>query len=211
MLKVEGLSSGYRKKKVVFEASFSVGKEELVYIWGPPSSGKSTLLKTIVGKVKPTSGKKTFEGRDLTKVRPEEIPKLGIAFIPQKGGHFDGLAVQEHFQLVLKEPMPPQNLLNLMKELGFQFEKMRSLKARKLELLDKRILGMFTALAISPKLLIYDEPFEGLEDPKPMARALRLVKDRLRLTMLIVSRTNPEESSLNPDKVYFMRNGFLTS
>lgn len=210
-MEVEGLSSGYGKKRVIFEASFSVRNEELVYIWGPPSSGKSTLLKAIIGKVKSTSGKRTFEGKDLSQVKLEELPRLGIAFIPQKGGHFDGLAVQEHFQLVLKEPMPPQNLLNLMKELGFQFEKMKALKAKKLGLLDKRILGMFTVLTLSPKLLIYDEPFEGLEDPKPMAGALRLIKDRLRLTMLVVSRTGPEESTLNPDKVYFMRNGFLTS
>ncbi len=210
LLEVRELTAGYRWKRVVFSACLEVGEEELAYIYGPSSSGKSTLLKGIVGRARIFSGTRVFDGRDLSKVKIGEMSKIGLIYIPQKGGFFGSLTVKEHFKLVSETPSLPRNVLSLMDKLGFPFKELENVKAEKLRLEDKRILSLIIALALNPKLLMIDEPFEGLNDFTTIREAIKLIKNDLHTSQIVASRFPPQKVGLTPDKLFFMKSGFLT-
>lgn len=209
MLVVEGLTVGYRQKRVVHGAYLTVNKGELVYIFGPPNSGKSTLLKGIAGRAKVFSGERRFEGSSLRGLGPERMAGLGLILISQKGGYFEGLKVSEHFKLAVGSEHPPEEVMRLMKELSVTFEP--EIKVKKLGLLEKRLLALFVVLSLKPRLIMYDEPFDGLDDAKDMARAILTAHKTFDQTFLIASRLDPKGLGMRPDKLYFMKAGFLTA
>jgi branched-chain amino acid transport system ATP-binding protein len=88
MLKVEHITTGYGKKQVLTDVSFSVDKGDVVLLCGGNGSGKSTVLKTIYGLLKPWAGvqegKIVFEGKKITALPVSEMIRHGIAYMPQK-------------------------------------------------------------------------------------------------------------------------------
>lgn len=209
MLVVEGLTVGYRQKRVVHDAHLTVGEGEFVYIFGPPNSGKSTLLKGIAGRARVFSGSKRFWGSSLAGLGPERMAGFGLILIPQKGGYFEGLKVSEHFKLAVGSEHPPEEVGRLMNELSITFDP--ETKVKKLGLLERRLLALLMVLSLKPKLIMYDEPFDGLDDARDMARAILKVHRKFGQAFLVASRLNPGGLGIRPDKLYFMKAGFLTA
>ena len=97
MLTVEHITTGYGKKQVLTDVSFEVGEHEVVLLTGGNGSGKSTVLKTIYGLLKPWTpeGCIFFEGCDITALPTEDMIRLGIVYVPQKRNVFEDFTVEK--------------------------------------------------------------------------------------------------------------------
>ncbi len=167
MLRLEAtdIYAGYGKIEVLHGASIRAAAGEIICIIGPNGSGKSTLLKTVFGLIKPTRGTVRFDGRDISRLDPEQKVPLGIAFIPQGRNVFPSLTVRENLEmggtvlgsekavrLAIEEAVETYPLLK---------RKIRD-RAGNLSGGEKQILSLARADMIKPGLILMDEPSIGL-------------------------------------------------
>lgn len=167
MLRLEAtdIYAGYGKIEVLHGASIRAAAGEIICIIGPNGSGKSTLLKTVFGLIKPTKGTVSFDGRDVTRLDPEQKVPLGIAFIPQGRNVFPSLTVRENLEM-------GGTALNSEKAVRLAIEeaveaypllkgKIRE-RAGNLSGGEKQILSLARADMVKPGLILMDEPSIGL-------------------------------------------------
>ena len=102
LLRVEGLCAGYGASQVLEDLSFSMGREAVAIV-GRNGMGKTTLCKTLMGMLKPSSGEVEFEGRRIEGQLPEKISRQGIAYVPQGRRLFASLTVDEHLAMLAKD------------------------------------------------------------------------------------------------------------
>ena len=179
MLEVKNISSGYGKKQVLFDVSLQVNKGEVVLLTGGNGSGKSTLLKCIYNTLPLWSGEISFEGGKTDNKKPSDLIHKGIAYIPQKDFYFENLTVEENLQI--SGNMLPKKVL---KERIFEVYELTGLtKFRKRKPFDLsggewKILAFGMGLIHKPRLLLFDEPFAGV-DAKNTATLLRLFNETI--------------------------------
>lgn len=164
MLTVENLSVRYGMIQAVHDVSFQVNQGEIVSLIGANGAGKTTILRTISGLIRPSEGNITFEGRTIEKEAPQKIVALGLSQVPEGRHVFPGLTVQENLEMGAF----------LRKDSGVKedyeqvFAKFPVLKERKnqdaatLSGGEQQMLAMGRALMSKPKLLLLDEPSMGL-------------------------------------------------
>lgn len=99
LLRVENIFSGYGKKDILMGVSVVVGPSEIVTIIGPNGAGKSTLLKTIAGLLKPRQGEIYFQEEAIHGLRPAEITRKGLCYVPQEQNVFPNLSVGENLEM----------------------------------------------------------------------------------------------------------------
>ncbi|MFT8395115.1 ATP-binding cassette domain-containing protein [Propionibacterium sp.] len=163
MLSIEGLVSGYGRTKVLHEISLEVPDEGLVAILGHNGAGKSTLMKTIIGLIRTLHGTIMWDGEDISKVSPHERVRRGIAYVPQGQQSFGQLTALENMELVAGSSHAPKSLIDDMMD---RFPDLREYGSRKAELMSggqRQQLAIARALITQPKLLILDEPGEGIQ------------------------------------------------
>jgi branched-chain amino acid transport system ATP-binding protein len=172
LLRIAGLAAGYGRATVVRDLSLSVGAGEVVALLGPNGAGKTTTLRAVSGLVRPSAGRITVAGDDLTAVPPPARARLGIAHVPEGRGLFPGLTVAEHFRLGHRGE-------RLAAEVGYgHFPALRALRNRRAGLLsggEQQMLALGRALAREPRLLLIDELSLGLA-PAIVRRMLPLVR-----------------------------------
>jgi len=164
-LEATDIYAGYGKIEVLHGASVRAAAGEIVCIIGPNGSGKSTLLKTVFGLIKPTRGTVRFDGKDITRLDPEQKVPLGIAFIPQGRNVFPSLTVRENLEmggavldsekavrLAIEEALEAYPLLR---------RKIRD-RAGNLSGGERQILSLARADMVKPGLILMDEPSIGL-------------------------------------------------
>ena len=164
-LEATDIYAGYGKIEVLHGASVRAAAGEIVCIIGPNGSGKSTLLKTVFGLIKPTRGTVRFDGKDITRLDPEQKAPLGIAFIPQGRTVFPSLTVRENLEmggavldsekavrLAIEEALEAYPLLR---------RKIRD-RAGNLSGGERQILSLARADMVKPGLILMDEPSIGL-------------------------------------------------
>jgi ABC-type branched-subunit amino acid transport system ATPase component len=164
-LEATDIYAGYGKIEVLHGASVRAAAGEIVCIIGPNGSGKSTLLKTVFGLIKPTRGTVRFDGKDITRLDPEQKAPLGIAFIPQGRNVFPSLTVRENLEmggavldsekavrLAIEEALEAYPLLR---------RKIRD-RAGNLSGGERQILSLARADMVKPGLILMDEPSIGL-------------------------------------------------
>ena len=164
MLTVENLSVRYGMIQAVRDVSFQVNQGEIVSLIGANGAGKTTILRTISGLIRPSEGNITFEGRTIEKEAPQKIVASGLSQVPEGRHVFPGLTVQENLEMGAF----------LRKDSGVKedyeqvFSKFPVLKERKnqdaatLSGGEQQMLAMGRALMSKPKLLLLDEPSMGL-------------------------------------------------
>ncbi|GGO07547.1 ABC transporter ATP-binding protein [Microbispora rosea subsp. aerata] len=164
MLSVEGLESGYGRARVLFGVSLEVPAGRLVCVMGRNGVGKTTLLDTIMGVLPATGGRVTFEGRDVTRLRPDQRVRLGMGYVPQGHDTFPQLTVMDNL-LVTLEASAHRDRAALEEALEV-FPRLKPLLKRPAGFLSggqQQQLAMARALVTRPKLLILDEPTEGIQ------------------------------------------------
>lgn len=167
MLKVQHITTGYGKKQVLTDVSFGVSRGEIVLLTGGNGSGKSTVLKTIYGLLNPWNleGKILFEGKDITSMPTSEMIKLGIIYIPQKKNVFDDFTVEENL-LTSASIYPKSNAKQRLEYVFSTMSRLAELRKRTpfhMSGGEKQLLAFGNALVHEPKLVLFDEPFAGMD------------------------------------------------
>lgn len=173
MLSINNISSGYGKKQVLYNVSMEVAVGEVVLLTGGNGSGKSTLLKCIYKLLPLWSGSIEFQGQNTSKNKPSDLIHKGIVYIPQKDFYFENLTVLENLQI--SGNMISKQVLKERIEEAFELTGLAKFKKRKpfdLSGGERKILAFGMALIHKPKLLLFDEPFAGVD----AHNALTLIK-----------------------------------
>ncbi|RMG59280.1 MAG: ABC transporter ATP-binding protein [Deltaproteobacteria bacterium] len=204
ILTVERLKAFYGKSQILFDVDLSVGKGEIVALIGRNGVGKTTTLMSIMGMVEKRDCRILFEGEDITERKPYQIARMGLTFIPDRGGVFPNLTVEENFALSLREGyFTPDYVFE-------HFPQVRGLLKRKGGQLsggERRLVGISRGLLTNPRLLVIDEPSEGLAPA--IVREIAGVLSHLKkegLSMLITDQNLPFIMAL-ADRIYIMDNG----
>lgn len=179
MLEVKNISSGYGKKQVLYDVSLKVAPGEVVLLTGGNGSGKSTLLKCIYNLLPLWSGEIYFEGDKISGLKPSEMIERGIVYIPQKDFYFENLTVHENLQ-ISGNTLPKEKLKDRIKEVyGLTgLDRFRKRKPFDLSGGERKILAFGMGLIHKPKLLLFDEPFAGV-DAKNSTTLLRLFQETI--------------------------------
>ncbi len=164
-LEAEDIHAGYGKIEVLHGATVRAAAGEIICIIGPNGSGKSTLLKTVFGLLKPTRGRLSFDGRDVTRAEPEEKVRLGIAFIPQGRNVFPSLTVRENLEMggtaLGDEKAVRRAIEEALESYPLLKGKIRD-RAGNLSGGEKQILSLARSDMVKPSLILMDEPSIGL-------------------------------------------------
>jgi branched-chain amino acid transport system ATP-binding protein len=194
---IQGLHAGYGAVRVIEDVSFSVAPAETVVLLGTNGNGKSTIMKCIMGIVRPSAGTVVAEidgvRHDLTRLTTEQIVDLGIALVPEGRRLFPKLTVEENLLLgAFRKSARAQMARNL----ASCFETFPLLAERRSQLAgsmsggEQQMLALGRALMLAPKILLVDEPSVGLA-PLLVARtidAIKELKDRYQLTVLMAEQ-----------------------
>lgn len=165
MLKVEKMSVHYGMIQAVKEVSFEVNQGEIVSLIGANGAGKTTILRSISGLVKPSEGSITFEGKLLNKETPPKIASRGLVQVPEGRHVFTGMTVMENLELgafLFKNKKESQEIIQKVFERFPILKERRSQDAATLSGGEQQMLAMGRALMTRPKLLLLDEPSMGL-------------------------------------------------
>ena len=165
MLQVEDLKVNYGMINAVKSVNFEVNTGEIVALIGANGAGKSTILRTISGLVKPSQGSITYGDHDLLKLVPKKIVETGISHVPEGRHVFKGLTVKENLELGAFLRNDKEGILEDAKAVYQRFpilEERKNQDAATLSGGEQQMLAMGRALMSKPKLLLLDEPSMGL-------------------------------------------------
>ena len=183
MLNVQHITTGYGKKQVLADASFEVRKDDVVLLSGGNGSGKSTILKTIYGLLKPwtSEGSILFEGKDITALPVSTMIRNGIVYMPQKKNVFEDFTVEENL-FTAAEFYKKANAKRRIKNVYEMVPRLEILRKRTpfhLSGGEKQLLAFGIVLVHSPKLMLLDEPFAGVdaENSTTLVGCLKTLRD----------------------------------
>jgi branched-chain amino acid transport system ATP-binding protein len=200
-LTIEGIDAGYGAVRVLEDVSIRIGGGETVVLLGTNGNGKSTLMKSIMGLVRPRAGRivAEIEGErhDLIGRSTEDIVDLGIALVPEGRRLFPRLSVEEN---LLLGAFRPKARAQIKVNLDFCFEAFPRLAERRRQLAgsmsggEQQMLALGRALMLAPRILLVDEPSVGLA-PVLVSRTIdkiRELKERYQLTVLMAEQNFPQ-------------------
>jgi urea transport system ATP-binding protein len=163
MLTMTEVHVGYGRTTVVHGVSVEVPPDGVVAVMGHNGAGKTTLLRAAVGLLPVAAGKITFDGEDITRLRPHERVKRGLGYVPQGQQCFPQLTTEENLQLVADTRREGKKSIAEVLDL---FPALNPLMSRRAGLLSggqRQQLAVARALITQPRLLILDEPTEGIQ------------------------------------------------
>lgn len=165
MLKVENISVHYGMIEAVKNVSFEVKAGEIVSLIGANGAGKTTILRTISGLVRPSQGSIQFEGNSIEKLVPQKIVASGLAQVPEGRHVFSGLSVMENLEMgayLVKDKKKINETLEMIFDRFPILAERKNQDASTLSGGEQQMLAMGRALMSQPKLLLLDEPSMGL-------------------------------------------------
>jgi urea transport system ATP-binding protein len=186
VLSIAALNVFYGESHVIRDASFEVRDGETVAIMGRNGMGKSTLLKALIGLLKPGGGTVSFNGRDLTMADSYARVAAGMGYVPQGRMIFPYLTVEENIQTGM-ENVADRTIPQYIYDVFPVLEEMRGRKGGNLSGGQQQQLAIARALVSGPKVLILDEPTEGIQPSiiKDIARALNQLKVERKFSLLV--------------------------
>lgn len=165
MLSVRDLVVNIQGSRVLRGVSFDVNAGEIVCLVGRNGAGKTTTFRSIMGFRRPVSGTITFDGRSLTECRPFEIARMGVGFAPEESEVFGDLTVAENIALPTWTTESTRSADERIAEAYRVFPRLERYRERGGQALsggERKMVSIARALALGPKLLLLDEPTEGL-------------------------------------------------
>lgn len=178
-LEVISIAKSYDKEPVLTDISLSVGRGEVLGLLGPNGAGKTTCFYSIMGLVRPDSGRILMDGEDVTCLPMYRRAILGLGYLPQETSIFRGMTVAQNINCVLEMVEPDKDtraaeLERLLDEFGLQ--RLRNSAAMALSGGERRRCEIARALAAKPSIMLLDEPFAGI-DPLSISDIRDLVID----------------------------------
>ena len=211
MLEVKDLSAWYGESNIIPALTFSVPDKEIVCLVGRNGVGKSTTLKSLMGMVKTPKGSVLFDGQEIIRKKTFERAALGIGYVPQGREIFPQLTVQENLELGLQVKGGKGKIDEDIYELFPIIKTFLNRKGGNLSGGQQQQLAIARALVSRPKLLILDEPTEGIQPSiiEDIAAAIQKVNKEFGITVLIVEQYLDFVLSVS-DRYYVMDKGEIT-
>ena len=213
LLRIEGLAVSYGSVPAVDGVDLEIEPGELRVILGANGAGKTTIIKTIMGLLKPRRGAIRFDGEhDLLRLRPDQIHQLGIAWVPEGRQLWNTMTVLDNLRMGAFE-VPDKTTINT--RIGEMFERFPRLAERRHQLAgslsggEQQMVAIARALVSSPRLLLMDEPSLGLA-PIVMREVFTLAQDinRLGIAVLMVEQ-NARQSLKVAHFAYLLEHGHV--
>jgi urea transport system ATP-binding protein len=190
MLKVDGINQYYGGSHILRNLSFEARLGEVTVVLGRNGVGKTTLLKSLMGVVPVKTGTIHLDGSPITTDTPYERVRKGVGYVPQGREIFGRLTVEENLRMGLayksgSTPIPPE-----LFELFPVLKQMINRRGGDLSGGQQQQLAIARALAAGPKLLILDEPTEGIQPSiiKDIGRVIRMLADRGTMAIVLVEQ-----------------------
>src|SRR5271169_612870 len=209
-LEAKKLEKSYRGRKIVRGISLQVNQGEIVGLLGPNGAGKTTTFYMVVGLVRPDQGRVLLNGRDITKMPMYQRARNGIGYLPQEPSVFRRLSVAENLMAIL-ETMDlaaverKERCDQLLQELGIAH--LADSKAYTLSGGERRRVEIARALTLSPKFILLDEPFAGI-DPlavQDIQGIISLLKEKM--IGILITDHNVRETLAITDRAYIISDG----
>src|SRR5687767_4382132 len=159
LLRVHGLTAGYGEAVVIEDVAFSLGEARALALLGRNGTGKTTLITSLVGVTRYRAGSIVLSGRELAKLRPDQRAAAGIGWVPQERNIFKSLTVEENLTAVARPgPWNVERIYAMFPRL----QERRGNLGTQLSGGEQQMLAIGRALVLNPRLLLLDEPLEGL-------------------------------------------------
>jgi urea transport system ATP-binding protein len=186
MLAIDNLNVGYGQSRVIQDLSFKVANEEILAIMGRNGMGKTTLLKSLIGILPSNSGSIKLEDREITGLLPHERVRCGISYVPQGRMIFPTLTVRENILTGARGAIA-RGVWDEIYALFPVLQEMRHRKGGNLSGGQQQQLAIARALVSNPKVLVLDEPTEGIQPSiiKDIARALKQIRSLRKLAIVV--------------------------
>lgn len=210
MLKLVNVSTSYGKTRVLTDVSIEVREKEIVALLGANGAGKTTVLKTISGLLRPQSGSVEFFGRRIDGIPPYEVLEAGIAQVPEGGKPFPDMTVRENLEMGAYNKKAWKRRKESFEQVykAFPLLKERSGQlARTLSGGQRQVLAMGRSLMGRPRLCMFDEPSYGLA-PVVVGELfgfIRALRDQ-GITILLVEQNIRQALEIG-DRAYVLENG----
>ncbi len=212
MLNVERLRTGYGRIPILNGVSFAVNEGEFVGILGHNGMGKTTLLKALMGFLPATGGSVRFDGKDVTAAAPYQRARLGLGYVPQGREIFPGLTVHDNLRMgCAKQGGAEQDII--IAEVLEEFPRLKPLLDRSGGALsggEQQLLALARCLCGKPRLVLLDEPTEGIQ-PSIIDEIVEILQ-RLRqggLTMILVEQNLDFIAALS-QRILIIQKGTIT-
>jgi len=160
-LDIRHLEAGYGRSQVLFDVNIGIPWRGGIAVLGRNGAGKTTLMKTIVGELASSKGELFFDGRDITRRRPEQRARSGIGYVPQEHSIFARLSVRDNLAvgaLSNHDAAAVERVLTIFPKLGQRLDQ----PAGTLSGGERKMLAIGRAMLGNPRLLLLDEPTEGV-------------------------------------------------
>ncbi len=207
MLRVEGIDAGYGRAQILRGVSLEAPAGRITCLMGRNGAGKTTTMKAIMGFLPLRAGRITLDGEDLGHLPPHEVPRRGIGYVPQGRRLFAELTVAQNLEIGMMTRRSPPEVLERVLSLFPRLRERMDQRAETLSGGEQQMLAMARALCLRPRLLLLDEPTEGLQPS--MIALIRQVVERMRdegVAILLVEQRIDAVLSI-ADQVVFMENG----
>jgi branched-chain amino acid transport system ATP-binding protein len=164
MLTLDGVNSFYGRAHILHDVGFTVPRGSVLVLLGRNGAGKSTVMKTLIGLVTPASGRIVLEGADIAGQPPHRIARLGLGYVPEERRIFTDLTVTENLDVGRRPartgqaPWTPERLFALFPNLGAMQDRLGGRMSGG----EQQMLSIARTLMGNPKLVLLDEPSEGL-------------------------------------------------
>ena len=209
MLTLEQVDSYYGGVRVLTGVSLEIDSGEIVALLGRNGAGKTTTLKSIMGLVKPRSGRIVLEGDDLTQLSPHAIPRLGVAYVPQGRGLFPRLSVEENLRMGMLVRNSGRDTYDWALGLFPVLTERLRQRAGTLSGGEQQMLATARALCLGPKILLLDEPSEGLM-PRVVNQLMEAVSGLKARGMAVLLVEQKIEAALKvADRIVFLEHGVI--
>jgi branched-chain amino acid transport system ATP-binding protein len=193
ILELSGVVAGYgRGPDILRGVNLKVEPQKVTCIIGPNGAGKSTLLKVIIGLLRPRDGEVLLEGQRINRLRPDQILRKGVCFVPQERSLFPDMTVRENLKMggyVMQDRGAIAHRIDEVFEIFPDLKAKRRQHARELSGGQQQMLAMGRALVLQPKVILLDEPSLGLA-PQLVERVFEIIshfKER-GMTVLLVEQ-----------------------
>jgi len=207
MLEIKQLNVAYGHARVLHDVSFRVEKGQMAFFIGRNGAGKTTLLKTVIGLMKPQNGSITYQGKEVAGLSPEELYRQGMRYVGQEKKVFGNLTVRENIEIAAhasKEPL--EKALEKVLAIYPKLKSFLAIKAGQLSGGQRQILLVGRALVGEPRLLLIDEPTQGLAAVviEDIGSILKKLKEEV---SAVIVEQNLAIVKYLADRVYILKEG----
>jgi branched-chain amino acid transport system ATP-binding protein len=206
MLSIQGLNTHYGASHILQGVDLELPRGRIAAVLGRNGVGKTTTVKTIMGLVQPSAGVVELEGSSITAWAPHRVARAGVAYVPEERLIFPDLTVVENVRIAERTPAKAWPLARLLALFPSLSERQRH-RGSQLSGGEQQMLAIARALVSDPKVLLLDEPSQGLAPlvVRELARVIRLLRDA-GVTILLIEQ-NMKLAEVVADELHIMAKG----